>query len=62
MFTEPPMSGESSWRQLMELESRKEVIQEWLSSPDIPAQLVGVLHEMLATTESQLEALRSQGP
>jgi len=38
MFTQGPMSGEPSWRQMMELESRMEVIQEWLSSPDIPSE------------------------
>ncbi len=60
MFTQRPMSGEPSWRQTMELESRKEVIKEWLSSPDTPSQLVEVLQEMLATTERQLQAVRSQ--
>jgi|HubBroStandDraft_6_1064221.scaffolds.fasta_scaffold05040_4 hypothetical protein len=61
MFTQPGMSGEPRWRQMMELESRKEVIQGWLSSPDTPSQLVEVLQEMLATTERQLRAVRSQG-
>jgi len=61
MFTQGPMSGEPSWRQMMELESRMEVIQEWLSSPDIPSEHVEGLREMLATTERQLAALRSQG-
>jgi hypothetical protein len=61
MFPQRLMSGEASWRQIMELESRKEVIKEWLSSPDIPSHLVEVLQEMLATTERQLAALRSQG-
>ena len=60
MFTQGPMSGEPSWRQMMELESRMEVIQE-LSSPDIPSEHVEGLREMLATTERQLAALRSQG-
>jgi len=60
MFTQHPMSGEPAWRQIMELESRKEVIEEWLSSPDIPSQLVEILQEMLATTERQLQAVRSQ--
>ena len=61
MFTQPEMSGEPRWRQMMELESRKEVIQGWLSSPDTPFHLVEVLQEMLATTERQLQAVRSQG-
>jgi hypothetical protein len=62
MFTQHGMSGEPYWRQMMELESRKEVIEGWLSSPDTPSQLVEVLQEMLATTERQLRAVRSQGP
>ena len=61
MFTQPPMSGEPRWRQMMELESRKEVIEGWLSSPDTPSQLVEVLQEMLTTTNHQLRAVRSQG-
>jgi hypothetical protein len=61
MFKQPAISGEPHWRQMMELESRKEVIEAWLSSSDIPAQLVEVLKEMLATTEHQLQAVRSQG-
>lgn len=61
MFTQRLMSGEASWRQAMELESRRKVIKEWLSSPDIPCQLAEVLQEMLATTERQLQELISQG-
>ena len=61
MFKQPAISCEPPWRQMMELESRKEVIEGWLSSSDIPAQLVEVLKEMLATTEHQLQAARSQG-
>jgi hypothetical protein len=60
MFTLPTVSGEPPWRQIMELESRKEVIECWLSRSDIPSQLVEVLQEMLATTERQLQAIRSQ--
>ena len=59
MFTQPRMSNEPRWRQMMELESRKEVIEGWLSSPDTPSHLVEVLEEMLATTERQLRAVRS---
>ena len=58
MFTQPGMSGEPRWRQMMELESRKEVIQGWLSSPNTPSHLVDVLQEMLTTTERQLQAVR----
>jgi hypothetical protein len=61
MFPQRPMSGEATWRQVMEFESRKEVIKEWLSSPDIPSHLVETLQEMLATTEHQLDVLRGQG-
>jgi len=61
MFTQPGMSGEPCWRQMMELELRKQVIEGWLSSPSTPSQLVEVLQEMLATTERQLRAVRSQG-
>ena len=61
MFTQPVMSGEPRWRQMMELESCKEVIQGWLSSPDTPSHLVDVLQEMLATTVRQLQAVRSEG-
>jgi hypothetical protein len=61
MLTQPEMSGEPCWRQMMDLESRKEVIERWLSSPDTPSHLVEVLQEMLAATERQLRAMRSQG-
>jgi hypothetical protein len=61
MFTQPGVSGESRWRQMMELESRKEVIQGWLSSPDTPSHLVDVLQEMLTTTERHLQAVRTEG-
>jgi len=61
MFTQPGMSGEPRWRQMMELQSRKEVIEGWLSSPETPSHLVEVLQEMLATTDRQLRALRSVG-
>ena len=60
MFTQPAMSGEPFWRQMMELESRKEVIEGWLSSPNTPSQLVEVLQEMLVMTECQIRAVRSQ--
>jgi hypothetical protein len=60
MFTQPMMSSEPSWRQMMELESRKEVIEEWLSSSVIPSHLAEVLEEMLATTERQLQKVRSR--
>ncbi len=61
MFTQPGVSGEPRWRQMMELELRKEVIERWLSSPDTPSQLVEVLQEMLSTTDRQLQAARSEG-
>jgi hypothetical protein len=61
MITQRAISGESSWRQVMELEARKEVIERWLSESVIPSQLVEVLQEMLATTERQLQAI-SQAP
>jgi hypothetical protein len=61
MFTQPGMSGEPRWRQMMELQSRKEVIEGWLSSPETPSHLVEVLQEMLATTDRQLRALRRVG-
>ena len=61
MLTQPGMSGEPCWRQMMELELRKEVIERWLSSPDTPSQLYEVLQEMLATSERQLQAARSEG-
>jgi hypothetical protein len=62
MFKQPVISGEPPWRQMMELESRKEAIEGWLSNSDISAQLVEVLKEMLATTEQQLQAVKNQGP
>ena len=61
MFIHPPIPGEPSWRQMMELESRKEVIKEWLSRPDIPLEIVEALQEMLATTERHLQAMKNQG-
>ena len=61
MYTQSEMSGEPCWRQIMELESRKAVIEGWLSSPDTPCHLVEVLQEMLAIAERQLREVRSQG-
>ncbi len=61
MFKQPAISGEPTWRQMLELESRKEVIEGWLSCSDVPNQLVEVLKEMLATVEHELQAVRSQG-
>jgi hypothetical protein len=61
MLPQPPMSGEPSWQQLIELETRKEAIERWLSSMTLPSQLVETLQEMLAQTELQLKAARSQG-
>jgi len=60
MIAQRAVSGEPCWRQVMELESRQEVIEGWLSDPGISSQLVEVLQEMLATTECQLEEVRSQ--
>ena len=60
MFTHFARPGEPSWRQMMELESRKEVIKEWLSSAGIPSEIIEVLQEMLATTERQLQTVTSQ--
>ena len=60
MFAQPARSGEPSWRQMMELESRMEVIRAWLSSSDIPSEILEVLQEMLAATERQLRAVKSQ--
>ncbi len=62
MSTERAALGESVWRQTMELQSRKEVIERWLSESGTPAQLVDVLQEMLANTERQLQLLRNQDP
>ena len=62
MITQRAISGEPSWCQVMELEARKEVIARWLSESVIPSQLVEVLQEMLATTERQLQAIKSQAP
>jgi hypothetical protein len=61
MVTQPGMSYEPYWRQIMELESRKEVIEGWLSSPDTLSELIECLQEMLAATECQLRALKSRG-
>ena len=60
MFTQPAMPGEPTWRQVSELQSRKEVIECWLSNPIIPSQLIEVLQELLANTDRQLEVLRIQ--
>jgi len=61
MLPQRPMSGEPYWRQMMELESRMEVIKEWLSRPDIPSEIIEALQEMFATTERHLRAMRNQG-
>ena len=60
MFNQCEIPGEPVWRQVIELQSRKEVIEGWLSSSVVPTQLVEVLQEMLAITERQLPALRNQ--
>jgi hypothetical protein len=59
MFTEPAGFGEAAWQQTMELQSRKDVIERWLSDPGTPTQLIDVLLEMLANTERQLLLLRN---
>lgn len=61
MFVQPRISNEPRFRQMMELESRKEAIQGWLSNPDTPSHLMEVLQEMLATTERQLQEVKSEG-
>ena len=60
MFNECEILGKPVWRQMTELQSRKEVIEGWLSSPDTPPHLAEVLQEMLAATELQLRVLRNQ--
>ena len=60
MFTQRAMPDDPSWRQVMELQSRKEVIERWLSSTTVPCQLVEALQEMLATTKRELQALEDQ--
>jgi len=62
MFNRCEIPGEPVWRRMTELQSRKEVIEGWLSSSVVPAQLVEVLQEMLAATELQLKMLRNQEP
>ena len=62
MFNRCEIPGEPVWRQMTELQSRKGVIEGWLSSSVVPAQLVEVLQEMLAATELQLKVLRNQEP
>jgi hypothetical protein len=57
MFNKPEIA-DPVWRQVIELESRKETIECWLSNPDISPQLVEVLREMLETTARQLHGLR----
>ena len=57
MFNKPEIA-EPAWRQVIELESRKETIECWLSNSDISPQLVEVLREMLKTTARQLQGLR----
>jgi hypothetical protein len=60
MFDRYEIPGEPVWRQMTELQSRKEVIEGWLASSVVPAHLVAVLQEMLAATELQLKLLRNQ--
>jgi len=62
MFIQGAGSGEAAWRQTMELQSRKEVIERWLSCSIAPTQLIEVLQEMLAATELQLQVLKNQEP
>ena len=59
MFIQAAGSGETAWRQTMELQSRKEVIERWLSCSVVPTQLIEVLQEMLAATELQLRVLKT---
>jgi hypothetical protein len=60
MFNPREIPGEPVWRQMTELQSRKEVIEGWLASSVVPIQLVEVLQEMLAATELQLQVLRNR--
>jgi hypothetical protein len=62
MFDGHEIPGEPVWRQMAEVQSRKEAIEGWLSSSVVPAQLVEVLQEMLAATELQLKVLRNRAP
>lgn len=60
MFPQRAMPGDPAWQRVMELQSRKEVIERWLSSTAVPCQLVEALQEMLATTKRELQALEDQ--
>jgi hypothetical protein len=45
---------------IMELQSRRQVIENWLSTADIPDQFVGDIQEMMAVIEAELAVLRDQ--
>jgi hypothetical protein len=59
MASERPQPDNSPCDQIMELQSRKEVIEGWLATNDIPA-FSSVLQEMLTSVEAKLTVLRDQ--
>jgi hypothetical protein len=63
MAPEYRKSSDVILERMMELQSRKEVIERWLTTDGIPFQLLGALQdlqEMLATVESELTELQDR--
>jgi hypothetical protein len=60
MVSERPQTENSPCDRLMELQSRKQVIERWLATPAISAQYSSVLQEMLAAVEAELTALSNR--
>jgi hypothetical protein len=55
-----PQPDNSPCNRIMELQSRKQVIEEWLATEDIPDRFVGDMREMLPAIERELTVLMDQ--
>jgi hypothetical protein len=57
MPEQPTRSVESRWQQLVELRSRREIVQRWLQTDGVPEVLREQLRTQLQEIELQLRAL-----
>jgi hypothetical protein len=59
MPEQPIRSVESRWQQLVELRSRREIVQRWLQTDGVPEPLREQLRMQLQEIELQLNTLES---
>jgi hypothetical protein len=60
MASEPWQSGNSMCERIIELQSRKQVIDQWLATAGVSARFSSDLQEMLTAVEAELTVLRGQ--